>query len=81
VKMRADLFLLRDGGFDVHRSGTEYAEAPMDKAQLGIYAALDVATKILPRLHNAYANDREWATVRPQFVDKCRQALASRFGP
>jgi hypothetical protein len=82
VGIRADLFLLLNGTFDVHRSGTEYDLGPMDKPQLGIHAALDVATRVLPRLHNAHARDKHWPTIRPRFVDECRKVLADRFsGP
>lgn len=78
--LRADLFLLRNGTFDIHRGNTEYDGIPLDKAQLGIYATLDVATKVLPRLHNAHKNDGKWPTeARPKFVKECRQALYDRF--
>lgn len=80
VGIRADLFFLLNGTFDIHRSGTEYEIGPLDKALLGIYATIDVATRVLPRLHNAHASDKEWRTsTRAKFVDECRQALADRF--
>jgi hypothetical protein len=79
TKLRADIFLLRQGTFDVHRAGTVY-EFPLDKAQLGIFATVDIATKVLPRLHNAHKSDKDWPTKnRPAFVEDCRQALADRF--
>lgn len=76
----ADMFLLLDGTFDLYRRGTEYDEGPLDRAELGLRATIDVATSTLPRLRSAYSADKDWASSeRSKFTLDCNRAIIDRY--